>query len=70
MGTPFLYPCQFNLSNSSLQLDDKVQPLEYDGIVIPKETIKMITIGTNKKQGHILIEDDPKITDSIYRIVD
>lgn len=70
IGTPFLYSYQFNLSNNSLQLDDKVYPLEYDGILIPKNTIKMITVKTNRKQGHILIEDNPYIPNSIYRIVD
>ena len=67
---PFLHSYWFNLSNKYLQLDDKRYSLESDGYVIPKNTIKVITIETTKQQGDIIIEDHVNIPDSIYRIRD
>ena len=63
-----MHAYQFNLSNKTLQLDDKIHALVSLGIVIPKNSIKLITIETDRKHGHVLIEDNPCIPDSIYRI--
>ena len=70
IGTPSLHSYHFNLSNNYLQLDDERYSLENDGILIPKYTVKTITIETTTKHGHIIIEDHTHIPDSIHRIRD
>ena len=68
IGIPVLHAYQFNLSNKNLQLDNRVYPLECYGIIIPKNSIKMITLKMSRREGHVIIENNPYIPDSIYRI--
>ena len=70
IGVPFLYSYKFNLSNNTLQLVSKIHALVSLGIIIPKNSIKMIKIHTGRKQGYVLIENNPRVPDSIYRICD
>ena len=44
IGVPFLYSYKFNLSNNTLQLDNKIHALVSVGIIIPKNSIKIIKI--------------------------
>ena len=44
--------------------------MESDGILIPKNTVNILTIETTKQHGDIIIEDHVNIPDPIYRIRD
>lgn len=58
------------LVRATLQLDDKIHPLENDGIGIPRNIVKMITREIGRKQGHILIKKNTDVPDSFYPIDD
>lgn len=69
IGIPFLHAYQFNLSNNFLKLDEQSHPLESNAIVIPKNSVKMISVTTNRPDGQIvLIEDNPHVVDCILQV--
>lgn len=70
IGVPFLQAYHFNLSNKSLSLDNKIYKLENEIIILPKNTIQLITIEADKKRGDVIIEDCPYVPDGIFRISD
>lgn len=69
IGIPFLHAYQFSLSNNFLKLDEQSHPLESNAIVIPKNSVKMISVTTNRPGGQIvLIEDNPHVVDCILQV--
>ena len=69
-GNPCLHSYGFNLTNRSLQLKGRIYLLEDNAVLIPKNSIKFITLKTKKKEGKVIIEDNPYIPDSIYCVRD
>ena len=70
IGNPFLHSYTFKLTNRSLHLDDEIYVLEDDGITIKKNTVKIITLETEKKEGHVIIENNRYLPDAIHCIRD
>ena len=70
VGNPFLHSYEFNLTNRSLELDSKIYPLEDNGTVIPKNSVKIITLETKREEGEVRIKNNPYTPDSIYSIYD
>ena len=68
VGNLFIHSYKFNLSNKSLEFDGKIYLLEDNGTVIPKNSVKIITLETRKEKGEVIIENSPYIPDLIYSI--
>lgn len=68
IGLPFLQNYNINLCNNSLSLDKITHTLETDTIILPENSIQLITIETHRTHGDIIIEDCPYVPEGIFRI--
>ena len=66
IGIPFMHSYHFNLSNHKLKLNEKEYELIDDGIYVPKNSVRLIEIETQREKGQVIIQDNPFIPDSIY----
>ena len=66
IGIPFMHSCHSNLSNHKLILNEKEYELIENGIYVPKNSVRLIEIETQRERGQVIIQDNPFIPDSIY----
>ena len=51
-----------------MKLNGKDRSLVDNGLFIPKSIVKIINIETIRKNGHVIVEENPYLPDSIYQI--
>ena len=53
IGIPFIHSYVFNLTKTTLKLDEITHTLHHNEIYIPKRTMKLVTLECDKINGHV-----------------